>query len=387
MIPCVSGTQQVFLISQVLDLRPLQKMVNNICCCCCTRLQDLFEQQRTGKMTSPTRGGKMVPWHWKNLETMRSTISYFTWPIRMESDFRVSYGFHVVTWCVELQENPRSEHKGAFCPQLLGKWGGFDFKELVQKPNTHWISIRNMVSLMYIYYIITIIYTQYSFLKSVHHPAIVNEDAAVFKTLQDSGNTWSQPRVSQLHPTAWSWGELWIQYKHQQKHPRLNFLLVKVSLRKRMCHCGIVEVEKIYQFMSFMSTSCLFFPIWIIVAACWIWSPCFRRAMLRPSSPAPQKTLSPQNSLVEPSGKDGACPGDTIRFVGNSSALEKISCDPTEPEEWATCTFDIRWCGILAFMKHFSSAASAVCSGVAWGLTLILGRHDLCLFLSISLPS
>ena len=45
-------------------LRPQtsSEMVNNICCCCCTRLHDLFEQQRTGKMTSRTRGGKMAPW-------------------------------------------------------------------------------------------------------------------------------------------------------------------------------------------------------------------------------------------------------------------------------------------------------------------------------------
>ena len=98
-------TQRIFLIWQASDLRSLRIMVNNICCFCCTRLQDLFEQQRTGKMTSPTRGGKMAPWRWKPGNHGTSA-------------------FHVMTWCVELEENPRSEHKGAFCPQLLGKWGG-----------------------------------------------------------------------------------------------------------------------------------------------------------------------------------------------------------------------------------------------------------------------
>ena len=68
---------------------------------------------------------------------------------------------------------------------------------------------------------------------------------------------------------------------------------------------------------------------------------------MRPSSPAPQKTLSPQNSLVEPSGIDGDVRGDTIRFVGNSSALENQQCF-IEPEEWATYTFDIGWCGIFS---------------------------------------
>lgn len=87
--------QRVFLIWQASDLRSLRKMVNNICCFCCTRLQDLFEQQRTGKMTSPTRGGKMAPWRWK-LGNHKTSA------------------FHVMTWCVELEENPRSEHKGAF---------------------------------------------------------------------------------------------------------------------------------------------------------------------------------------------------------------------------------------------------------------------------------
>lgn len=99
------------------------------------------------------------------------------------------------------------------------------------------------------------------------------------------------------------WVEMNCGCKHHQKHPWLNFLLW-YPIGKSMCHCGSVEV------WSWIKSSfhVVFFPIWM-VGACWIWSPCFHRAIVRPSSPAPQKTLSPQNSLAEPSGIDGVCPG------------------------------------------------------------------------------
>lgn len=117
--------QRVFLIWQASDLRSLGIMVNNICCFCCTWLQDLFEQQRTGKMTSPTRGGKMAPWRWKPWKPWDPQFRN-SWYMARQNGIRLQgfIWFHVMTWCFELQENPRSEHKGAFCPQLLGKWGG-----------------------------------------------------------------------------------------------------------------------------------------------------------------------------------------------------------------------------------------------------------------------
>lgn len=97
------------------------------------------------------------------------------------------------------------------------------------------------------------IYTQYSFLESVHHPAMINENAAVFKTLQDSGNKGSQPRVSQLHPTALSWDELRIQTSSETSMIEFPLVVSNRKIHVTLWNCWSLKLNKVI-------ISCRFFP-------------------------------------------------------------------------------------------------------------------------------
>ena len=146
---------------------------------------------------------------------------------------------------------------------------------------------------------------------------MINEDAAVFKTCQDSGNKGSQPRVSQLHPTALSWGEMWIQTSSETS--MIEFPLV-VSNRK-------IHVT-LWNCWSWIRSSfhVVFFSLYEWLLHLKFGHHAFTEPSWGPHLRLHRRLCHHRIRWRNPVVLMGYVRGDTIRFVGNSSALENQLC-------------------------------------------------------------